>query len=209
MPRGASDREHLGSLGKVGGRGSFRLTEERMAQIVAMIEAGNYVETACQASGVSSASYRNWRKRGIEVAEQLVASGWGLEDIDDEEVMEEAGPPSGMHANDWQCFRFLRRIEKATALGEATAVLQVRKAMGDNWAAAMTFLERKHPDRWKRRDLREIAAVERASREDDVALLEDPAAQEHLHRALEAAAMAEVVDSTAVELPADEGMSAS
>ena len=47
---------------------------------------------------------------------------------------------------------FWEAIKAAEAEAEARAVEMVRKHMKDSWQAAMTFLERRHPDRWKRRD---------------------------------------------------------
>lgn len=47
---------------------------------------------------------------------------------------------------------FYEEIIKAEAEAEVMAVAMVRKAMPDNWVAAMTFLERKFPDRWARRE---------------------------------------------------------
>lgn len=47
---------------------------------------------------------------------------------------------------------FYEEIVKAEAEAEIIAVAMVRKAMPDNWVAAMTFLERKFPDRWSRRE---------------------------------------------------------
>lgn len=103
------------------------------------------------------------------------------------------------HPNDWQCFRLLYGVNKADAEAEATAVLTVRSHFKGNWQAAMTFMERKHPDRWKRRDLHEVAAVDRATARNEEAML-TPAAQAQLEQALmvEVSARADV-DSTAAE----------
>jgi hypothetical protein len=48
---------------------------------------------------------------------------------------------------------FLDAYKKATAIAEATAVENVRRAGTDPlyWAASMTFLERRFPERWARR----------------------------------------------------------
>ncbi len=48
--------------------------------------------------------------------------------------------------------QFLHAVKGAERESEVRAVAMVQKAMADNWQAAMTYLERKHPDRWGRRD---------------------------------------------------------
>ena len=49
-------------------------------------------------------------------------------------------------------FQFLQAVKEAEREAEVRAVAIVQKHMGDNWTAAMTFLERKFPQRWGRRD---------------------------------------------------------
>ena len=48
--------------------------------------------------------------------------------------------------------QFAQAVKDAESEAEVRAVAMVQKAMGDNWTAAMTFLERKFPNRWGRRD---------------------------------------------------------
>jgi transposase len=52
---------------------------------------------------------------------------------------------------------FADAVNRAEAEAEAEAVAQVRLASRDNWAAAMTWLERKYPRRWGRFDRQEVA----------------------------------------------------
>ena len=47
---------------------------------------------------------------------------------------------------------FLEAVKKAEGEAEVRAVAIIQKHMEDNWQAAMTYLERKFPDRWGRRD---------------------------------------------------------
>jgi hypothetical protein len=44
----------------------------------------------------------------------------------------------------------------ADAQAEAGAVEAITDAMPDNYQAAVTFLERRHPDRWAKRERHEI-----------------------------------------------------
>lgn len=48
--------------------------------------------------------------------------------------------------------QFQRSVKDAEREAEVRAVAMVQKHMADNWQASMTFLERKFPDRWGRRD---------------------------------------------------------
>ncbi len=52
----------------------------------------------------------------------------------------------GIHRQFWQA------VKKAEREAEVRAVAILQRHMEDNWQAAMTFLERKHPDRWGRKD---------------------------------------------------------
>lgn len=47
---------------------------------------------------------------------------------------------------------FREALQKAEADAEVHAVAIVRQAMPESWQAAMTYLERKFPDRWGRRE---------------------------------------------------------
>jgi hypothetical protein len=48
--------------------------------------------------------------------------------------------------------QFLQAVKDAEREAEVRAVAMVQKHMADNWQAAMTYLERKFPERWGRRD---------------------------------------------------------
>lgn len=167
--------------GAAGGRGKMKLTEERFERIVLMVKAGNYLTVAAQANGVSYSTLRSWRQKAEAAMTTLDELGLTSEvDVD----QKDNPVPQILHDNDWTYLRFHAALTKAEAEAEAYAVGVVRKAMGEgHWAAAMTFLERKAPDRWRRRDRVE---VERVGNEDDAGLLNE-AAQGHLHDALRAA----------------------
>lgn len=57
----------------------------------------------------------------------------------------------------WQ---FCQAVEKAESEAEVRAVAIIQKHMETNWQAAMTYLERKYPDRWARRTRVEFKAPE-------------------------------------------------
>lgn len=51
---------------------------------------------------------------------------------------------------------FSEALKRAEAEAEVRAVAFVNKAMASDWKAAMTFLERRHPDKFRRRETHEL-----------------------------------------------------
>jgi len=56
----------------------------------------------------------------------------------------------GEAASSGKYYEFRESVKEANAFSEAYAIAMVRKAMPENWQAAMTYLERRFPDRWTR-----------------------------------------------------------
>jgi hypothetical protein len=168
------------------GRNS-KLTDEMIAKIVELVEVGNYVEVACAAVGISDRSYYNWIGIGRNIEQ---------EHGDDPEQW-----PEDLNPYDYQCGVFFESIKQATAQAEAFAVASIRKQMPTQWAAAMTYLERRYPGRWKRRDELTVANpfdVQGAAgaQIDEAALLRDPDATRLMHEAL-----AQVAGRSALPVP--------
>jgi len=90
-------------------------------RLLACLAEGNYRETACRVAGISKGSFYNWLKRA--------------------------------DAGDEAAILFVNAVEKAEALAESETVRNVRNAskLPQFWAAGMTWLERKSPDKWGRR----------------------------------------------------------
>lgn len=107
--------------GRMGGRPTL-LKPASADQLVAMLRAGNYIEVAARAAGVSRSTFRGWMQRGLS-------------------DLEEDRP-----------FRELReRVETALAEGEVRNVTHIAVAARDgDWNAAAWILERHYPDRWGR-----------------------------------------------------------
>jgi transposase len=103
-----------------------KLTKKVEEALAAALRAGNYVDTACEYAGISRATFYRW--------------------------LEQAEKPGATNA-----FRDFRdAIKKASADAEVYAVGVVKQAMPANWQAAMTFLERRYPEKWRRRDRQEV-----------------------------------------------------
>ena len=54
---------------------------------------------------------------------------------------------------------FVGATKEAEAKAELRALALVQKAMPENWAAAMTWMERKFPARWSRGERREVTGA--------------------------------------------------
>jgi predicted transcriptional regulator len=71
---------------------------------------------------------------------------------------------------------FYEAVRSAEAEAEVYAVAIIRKAMGDDWRAAAHYLERRHPQRWRRHETREHTGEARVTTEH----LADPKTREEL-----------------------------
>lgn len=104
-----------------------RLTEtDTVSILLNAIEAGNYMETACALADLPKETVYQWLKRGQT-------------EHDD-------------HTSPYRIF--YDAVKRAEARAEAEAVEDVRKAGKSGpqyWAASMTRLERRHPERWGKR----------------------------------------------------------
>lgn len=94
---------------------------DKVQQLLAAISDGNYRETACKLAGIPKATFYNWLK------------------------LAENGNEAAQQFSD--------ALEKAEAYAESSLVANVKKAseLPQFWAAGMTLLERKMPDKWGRR----------------------------------------------------------
>lgn len=181
-----------------------RIYEEKLInQICDLIEVGNYIPTACAAVGISEGTYYRWLAQGKEVA--LIIDD--LEDADDlRERMMDGEIPEGFTMLQVRSYEFRERVLMASGRAEAYAVGMVRNHMPSQWTAAMTFLERRFPGRWKRKEQIDIGDADAGSSGiDETLLLGDPTAMRLIHDALERVAKGELmpgptpVDATVVE----------
>jgi len=103
------------------GRPSGLSEPEKVQLLLASIRDGNYRETAFKQAGIAKQTFYNWLKKA------------------------ESGNDAAQ--------AFVDALEKAEADAEADMVRNVRNAskLPQFWAAGMTVLERKFPDKWGRR----------------------------------------------------------
>ena len=111
------------------------LTPELQDKILKYIRAGNYVETAVAACGVSKQSFYGWLKRGnAELAR--VAAGTNRRVTKDEQIYVD----------------FLDAVDKTQAEAEVRDVLLLAKFAETDPKVVQWRLERKYPHSWGRMD---------------------------------------------------------
>lgn len=154
-----------------------KLTPERHDRIVELVKHGNTIEVAAAATGIDQRSYYHWMAIG-----KAIVNEYGPDSEEWDTTLTE---------HQKNCGRLFQAIRVAASEAEATAVLHLRSAMPKHWQAALAWLERRHPDRWKRRD--ELITTNpldgpsggEGSTIDESAVLNDPEAVTLMHEALE------------------------
>jgi transposase-like protein len=108
-----------------------KLTAEKVEAICSYVEGGVAQSVAARAHGVADRTWRSWFQKGRDACEKLDA---GQDITPEEEIYAE------LH----------ERVQDAKARSEAYLVDLVMKAAPISWQAAMTKLERSHPERFGR-----------------------------------------------------------
>lgn len=116
-----------------------KLTPEVQEKIVKAIEDGNFDFIAAEAAGISKRTFFRWLARGEAESERLGKSG---------------ARPRKSERPFWH---FWHAIKKAHATAESIRVRIINNASEKNWQAAAWWLERKHSDRWSRKEKRELS----------------------------------------------------
>jgi len=99
-----------------------KLDEKRLKKVVEGITAGLPYDTACALAGITYQTFLNWMRAG-EAAE------------------------SG------KFFEFFEEVKKAEAIAESVHIANIKNAgKAGVWKYACWILERRHPDRWGRRE---------------------------------------------------------
>jgi hypothetical protein len=127
--------------------------EEHLIQLIGN---GNYIGTACQAVGIHRSTFENWCDNAKRVDDYLDNNSIYIEDIDAFDVSQLPDDIQKLYIY----FRMFYRLKRAEAEAEAKHVgnLMAAGSAGPQfWAASATYLERKHPDRWAKRDAIDIS----------------------------------------------------
>lgn len=101
----------------------LKLTPEIQEKIVKAIKAGNYAVIAAAMAGISESTYYRWLEQG------------------------ERPDAKSPYREFWES------VKEAEAEAEVASVALIRRAaQNGTWQASAWFLERKHSDRWGRKD---------------------------------------------------------
>lgn len=120
------------------------LTPTRQETIIQLISAGNYIETACQAVGISHQTWHNWQNRGRTERERL-------------NVQKDATPDP----REAPYVDFVEAVEKAFAEAEARNMALIQSAaLAGTWQAAAWILERTRGKKYVRTEKAEVSGPE-------------------------------------------------
>jgi hypothetical protein len=150
--------------------GQLTITPSKMSRCLQALAAGNYRKTAAAYAGISPNTLRNWEALGIQAVEEARMAGHDPDQLlelwfDEQRIEYSAkapiftapGPPELAPTVDtWRCVLFAALLERAEAQAEVRAVTNVVEAGANQWQASMTYLERRYPDRWGRRERQSV-----------------------------------------------------
>lgn len=112
-----------------------KLTPETAARVVHHVLQGNYIKTACAEAGITPQTLKNWMARASEL-------------LGDPELDLATLPPEE------RIFVDFFAVLKVAEAGAESRLLR-RAVRGEKgWQAAMTVLERRHPEMWGRSEKR-------------------------------------------------------
>lgn len=114
----------------------LKLTDEKQTFIVNALKAGNYCDVAAKAAGLSESTFWRYMEMGERVSALLREA---------EEDPEVTFKPT---QSQLRMLDFWEAVTRARAEAEVQAVAMLRKAMPEDWRAAMAYLERAFPKRW-------------------------------------------------------------
>lgn len=115
----------------------LKLTLELQEEIVRILTAGNYVETACAFVGLSKNTFYDWMKRGVREKERL-----------------ENNPKARMKKSEEPFVEFSDAVHKALAQAEIRDVAIIGKAASSDWKASAWRLTHRHPSRWGKTEIK-------------------------------------------------------
>ena len=106
---------------------NLKLNEDMIAKLTGYVAKGNYFTTACQACGIHKSTAYDWIKIGETDIEQGVSTLFS---------------------------DLVYAIKRAESVAESELASMIRETALEKkeWLPAMTFLERRHPERWGRKD---------------------------------------------------------
>lgn len=103
-----------------------KLTPKLAKTILEAIANGSHFHPACAAAGIAGSTATNWIERGRQHISEGIRSDYAL---------------------------FTEALMQAAAKGEAAIVSEIREHNRQDWRAGAFLLERRHPDRWGKKEV--------------------------------------------------------
>lgn len=122
-----------------------KLNPDLQGRIVNALRAGAYLDEAARSCGLAPSTFHAWRARGNAELDQLASHEGRVTRAEQKR-----------RALEQPFVDFVLAVDEALAAAEIHAVAIVRGAMKDDWRSAAWYLERRHPDRWRRRTTHEV-----------------------------------------------------
>lgn len=126
-----------------------KLNLELQDEILRHIRAGAYIETACQVVGVNKTTLYRWLRRAEDAEAQAMEHFDSGDDPSLQDLYEHVDPAN------WVYLDFRHALKSTEAFAELELATVARQGRS-GWQASMTFLERRHPAKWARRDVSKV-----------------------------------------------------
>ena len=141
-------------------RSKSTITQEIVDALTSLIAAGNYNNTAASIVGISEGTFYNWMEQGRKDEESGIESLYLqlLQSTKRAEAHAEAEMVARVRAAANPGIK--KKVIKTDSKGNVTE--EIHETGGD-WLAAATHLERRHPERWGRKDRTRVDINERKS----------------------------------------------
>lgn len=136
-----------------------RISQAICDALASLVAKGNYNVTACQLIGITESTFYDWLKRGQQDIDSDTNTLYSylFEAIKKAEAASEDEMVQRVRA------AALPGVKgKKTKISPDGTTVEISESSGD-WLAAATYLERRHPDRWGRRDRTRVDITETKS----------------------------------------------
>jgi hypothetical protein len=130
------------TMTKKAGRKVTQSDDPRVERLIEALNAGNYLEHACDYAGIGKSTVYRWLDRGQNEAERIDAGN-------------EPNPDEHTYLELWDAIKKAR----ASAMVRNVAIIQ-QAARGGTWQAAAWWLERTAPQQYGRRLSAEVTGAE-------------------------------------------------
>jgi hypothetical protein len=125
----------------------LKLNNEIKSIIYEYVSKGNYINVACQAAGIDNSTFSHWQQRAKDFNDYIYNNN-----IDTDNLVLDVNDRLYNNYELWQFFNELKRAQAEAEAHHVSNLIKASDAGPQFWAASATYLERKHPDRWAKRE---------------------------------------------------------